>query len=293
MVFPVLDILTTMRCNASCKNCIEFCNMQDRTGLDYSNLEITLEQVAGMVREVRDMATHTSIRPIISKLSLSGGECTLHPQLNEIIKLCKPLLVDKLVDNLYVSTNLVNPVPDKWKELVANISLPKDNWKIHNTVFVYPTKPFSYFDCDHHRKYHTVFSCYGYFICCAGDSYARLYCLDELFLPRIPGNPYDFDEEFYLATYPDVANAVKNKSFESGYYHYLVNGRWECRKQNKNHNPFLMDLICRHCPFGGKEFNPTKNFERDMGSPMSEEYITEALKNKAGRKITKRYVPPL
>ena len=44
-----------------------------------------------------------------------------------------------------------------------------------------------------------------------------------------PGVPDDFDEETYLALYPDVAEAVKAGVFGSGYDHWLTHGEKEGR----------------------------------------------------------------
>ena len=38
-----------------------------------------------------------------------------------------------------------------------------------------------------------------------------------------------FEEAYYLAQYPDVANAVKGGNFRSGLDHYLIVGRAEGR----------------------------------------------------------------
>jgi hypothetical protein len=39
----------------------------------------------------------------------------------------------------------------------------------------------------------------------------------------------DFDEEWYLKTYPDIAEAVKEGRIESGRWHFLENGYFEGR----------------------------------------------------------------
>src|ERR1700687_2788720 len=44
-----------------------------------------------------------------------------------------------------------------------------------------------------------------------------------------PGVPEDFDEETYLALYPDAAEAVKAGDFPSGYDHWLTIGEKEGR----------------------------------------------------------------
>ena len=41
--------------------------------------------------------------------------------------------------------------------------------------------------------------------------------------------PREWDENFYLALYPDVVAVIANGQFGSGYEHYLKNGRMEGR----------------------------------------------------------------
>src|SRR5437763_684512 len=48
-------------------------------------------------------------------------------------------------------------------------------------------------------------------------------------LPSKPGIPDDFDEETYLALYPDVAAYVAAGTFRSGYDHWLTVGEKEGR----------------------------------------------------------------
>ena len=40
----------------------------------------------------------------------------------------------------------------------------------------------------------------------------------------------DFDDDWYLAKYPDVARSVKNGTFDSGYAHFMVHGKAERRE---------------------------------------------------------------
>src|SRR5690349_19130683 len=47
----------------------------------------------------------------------------------------------------------------------------------------------------------------------------------------------DFDEEFYLAIYPDVAEAVANGVWPRGYDHYIAHGRSEGRRRRPDFDP--------------------------------------------------------
>jgi len=56
-----------------------------------------------------------------------------------------------------------------------------------------------------------------------------------------------FDEEFYLLEYPDIAKAVKNKRFKSGYDHYKKHGKKEKRRihpySKEEEFPALIELV--------------------------------------------------
>ena len=54
-----------------------------------------------------------------------------------------------------------------------------------------------------------------------------LRCLLSLLVGRTAGT---FDEARYLETYGDVAGAVENGVYESGFEHYLRYGYWEGRE---------------------------------------------------------------
>jgi hypothetical protein len=42
-------------------------------------------------------------------------------------------------------------------------------------------------------------------------------------------NEDNFDEEYYLLRYPDIADAVKKGAFRNGKHHYNLFGRFEGR----------------------------------------------------------------
>ena len=49
---------------------------------------------------------------------------------------------------------------------------------------------------------------------------------------RIPSRP-NVDEAWYLATYPDVARAVREGRVKSAYDHFIENGYGEGRRPNR------------------------------------------------------------
>ncbi len=62
-----LDLCITYRCNQSCRNCIEFCNLADITGLDYSDSDMTLSQILDFCDQIR------ATRPPPAALYLAEG----------------------------------------------------------------------------------------------------------------------------------------------------------------------------------------------------------------------------
>lgn len=58
-------------------------------------------------------------------------------------------------------------------------------------------------------------------------------------IPRLPPQPPEWDDDAYLAAYPDVAAAVRNGGFHDGYEHYALLGAQEGRapafRKSKRH----------------------------------------------------------
>ena len=48
-----IDLCVTLRCTAACPNCVRFCNMSAVTGLDYSDSDMTMGQIAEFIRQVQ------------------------------------------------------------------------------------------------------------------------------------------------------------------------------------------------------------------------------------------------
>ena len=235
-----LDLLITLRCNAKCWNCVELCNSEPRTGLNYDDSDMTLGQIDHFIDQVKEKGRVA----LFDYLTVTGGEALLHPHVEEIVRRLEPLLERGYVRKLCLNSNLILPSPPSLKKYIINFSQPKDNWKIHHAALLHPTdfggETKTYATCVHYRKNMIVLSYQGYSLCCAGDAYIRLFGMEELIVDTIP-------------MYGPPAG---------------------------------MDRICEHCPFGNEERLPK---ERNVGLPVSAIYTAEAEKNKAGRRITKRF----
>lgn len=194
MPYYSLNVQVTLRCNAFCRNCIKFCNMEDVTGLDSSHTDLTLDQVALLAEELRRMAKRKR-EPVATFLCLTGGEATIHPQIIGIVRLLEPLVSEGVVGGLQIDSNLRHRVPEI-DRYVKNYSTPEQNSAIHNTVLLHPDeiegrRP-SFSSCRHYRKWWPVLNVYGYSMCCAADAYIRLFCLDDLVLAHLPDEPEGF-----------------------------------------------------------------------------------------------------
>ena len=181
-----LDILITLRCNATCRNCIEFCNMQDVTGLDYSDSDMTLGQIDHFIDQVRASGR----RPVFGNVTVTGGEPLLHPDVVAIVHRLEPLVAEGILGNLCVNSNRILAPPPGLESYIINFVLPKDKWKVHRVVLRHPDdlpgQKYTYATCTQYRKNTVVLSYQGYSVCCAGDAYARLFCLDDLISQEIP-----------------------------------------------------------------------------------------------------------
>jgi hypothetical protein len=188
MIYPSLDIQITLRCNGSCLNCIEFCGMARLTGLDYSGADVSLEQVQQLKEELQSLSTERG-GPVVDVLCITGGEPMLHRELAQIVDLLKPLIGAGVANKLIVNSNLIVRM-EELEPYLVNYSTIAEKPLVHNTVLLHPTEIQStlptFESCKHYRKWRPVWNVYGYSLCCAGDGYIRLFCLDELIVPRLP-----------------------------------------------------------------------------------------------------------
>jgi len=187
-----LDIIVTLRCNEKCPNCIEFCNRKADTGLNYADSDMTLEQIDHFIQEV--IATGT--KPFFNSILITGGEPMLHPAIEEIWRRLSVLLTEGYCEKLNVNTNLTIPPSPVFGGNVINYSLPKNNAAIHRASLLHPLEfggqQRTRAQCKHYRKDAWVLSYQGYSLCCAGDAYARLFGMSDLFADSLPASANKF-----------------------------------------------------------------------------------------------------
>jgi hypothetical protein len=209
-IYETIDVEVTLRCNWRCENCIKFCNMQNETGLDYRDTDMSMGQIENFVSEVEKIGAEKK-QLVTNTVFLTGGEPLLHPDIIEMAKLVKTLVDKSLIRSLAINSNLVKKAPEELKPFVVNFSTTEQKAQIHNTVLIHPDdmeqrRP-SFATCKHYRKWRIVLSRYGYNMCCAGDGYMRLFGEEELFIDHLPDSPNGFPLD-------------------------------------------KMDRVCQHCPFG-------------------------------------------
>jgi len=181
--YDYLDLQVTLRCNAACRNCIKFCNLEPITGLDYSDSDLTLGQVCDFISDVQ--ASPASINHLV----VTGGEPLLHPDVEQIVRLLDTELVGTKVQRLLVNTNLTLPVSAEIRPHIVNYSKPSEAPHVHDAVFLHPAD-FGYSPtfatCRHYRKWRIVCNYLGYSLCCAADGYFRLFGWAHLLIDRFP-----------------------------------------------------------------------------------------------------------
>ena len=238
-LFPILDLQITLRCNAHCLNCIKFCNMKQQTGLDYSDSDMTENQIDRFCMHLRHC------NAAFKTIFITGGEPLLHKDIENIVHKLERELGDGNFQELFINSNLIKEAPESIRKYIVNFSKPEDNKLIHNTVLIHPKDfggtPKTYNACTHYRKNRVVLNYMGYSLCCAGDAYIRLFNYEDLIIDQMPESINDFPN---------------------------------------------MDKVCYHCPFSNDNIIP---LEKNAGCPVSDVYYVEAMLNRNGRKLTKRF----
>jgi organic radical activating enzyme len=185
-VFPSICLCVTLRCNALCSNCIEFCNMKEFTGLDYSDSDITLGQIENFIDQLSSFS-----KPVFDNLSVTGGEALLHPDISVIMEKMERIKQEGYINKVQLDSNLITDAPSNLQKYIYNDQKMKDKPSLHKSIFVHPldfggNRKRRYATCTHKRKRTVVLTYQGYSLCCAGDAYIRLFCMENLILDYLP-----------------------------------------------------------------------------------------------------------
>jgi hypothetical protein len=155
---------------------------------------MTIGQIDKCIQDIKDLYKGT---PVIDQIILTGGEPLLHKRIKEIFfKISNELVDGGYVNQLKINSNLQIKAPPELEKYIINFTTVPDKPEVHGCVLVRPQEfggvVHNYFTCRHYRK-NTVVLCYhGYFMCCAGDGYARLMGYDDLFIDKLPETPSGF-----------------------------------------------------------------------------------------------------
>jgi len=97
--FVGLDIYLTKHCNLRCKGCTRYCNIAKQEFYDTDKL-------------MSDLSTMLSNKINIGRLTLTGGEPLLHPDIIDIIKYIRNFHIDKC-PNIFTNGKLFMKLADK------------------------------------------------------------------------------------------------------------------------------------------------------------------------------------
>jgi len=189
MIFPVLDIEITLRCNGYCKNCIKLCCSESETNLNYDDYDLSLNQIKTSITQIKDIGDRNN-EVVFDIVYITGGEPLLHPQFREIFDLVRSELLGKYINTIRINSNGILKY-DELKDHIVTFSNISQKSDIHNTVLLHPDdfdiRP-NFFQCNHYRKGVVVLGYHGYNLCCAADGYMRLFGKSNLFIESLPDN---------------------------------------------------------------------------------------------------------
>jgi hypothetical protein len=170
--------------------------MAEVTGLNYSNSDLTLEQIEKFISQTEKLGSEKNCT-VFDFVQLSGGEPLLHPNIVEIVQSIKERLLDKeLARSLIVNSNLVFGAPTEVKPYLVNYSSVQQKPKEHAAVLLHPDdrgcpRP-TFKDCTYHGKNRVVLTYQGYSYCCVSDGYIRLFGEEDLIVGELPSSPEGF-----------------------------------------------------------------------------------------------------
>ena len=164
-------IAVTYRCNLACKRCNRFLDLSP-----WSNSDVTVEDVklAGKLVLQRDEE--------ISRVRLTGGEPTLHPQLREICEVVKDEWKPTYIS--VVLTNGSRPRPSLDGTFTRYSWPMEDKESIHRSHMVSPAdlglEPHLGFGkpCDIQKGCGRLFDAFGFSFCVLAGGYGRILGVD-------------------------------------------------------------------------------------------------------------------
>ena len=211
--YEIIDIITTLRCNAACPNCVHFCNRKD-LGLNYQDSDLTDEQIELSFEDITRLGKNS-----VHLLMISGGEPLLHPKIEYIVSKAQKLMMDSIIDKFCVESNLILKAPQSIQPFLINGTTPDKNINKHKVVLMHPDdipemRP-TYRTCPNIiAKNKASFWYKGWTNCCVSHGYIRLLKLDYLILPHLPLNINGFPLERMDDVCQHCVFGCKNPKYE-------------------------------------------------------------------------------
>ena len=218
------------------------------TGLDYSDSDMSVEQIQHAIRQIITLGDKTN-RRVFDSIYLGGGEVTLHPQLVEITRFLKRQLIPRYINEVTVNSNLIVRAPEEIRSSVINYTSMDQKEAEHNTALLHPddipsVRP-SYLTCTHYRKNTIVLSYNGYNVCCAADAYMRLFG-NDFFVVELP----DSIEGFPLNRMEEICQhcpfGCPNQPFEKNLGRPVSTIYQEQMKINRERGPRIRTIFPSH-----------------------------------------------
>lgn len=202
-MYPCIDVLLTLRCNATCPNCVRGCNAADVTGLAWdTSSDMSEGQMLALIADLRSIQFLTG-QPATCQLNLSGGEPTLHPRLAEFVRLLEPLLQDNVIGRLTIGTNGLIPPPPGCDQYAMTATPLAEKHRHHYAIYNSPwpaLRDVSWHSCIMPHRFVPVVSRYGCSLCCYGDHLVRLFRREDLLLRTLPHDV----SKFALTSYKEI-----------------------------------------------------------------------------------------
>jgi len=195
-----IELEITLRCNIACPGCSRHCSY-----LDYSDSDMTLEQIDKFVAEVKNHGD-------VDLISVMGGEPTIHPDFEIImLKIYSELFQKGVIKRLQIVTNGVIPVSEVIKQLplsVITVLWERDKLQNFRCQLVAPIdtgqEMKDWRDCEVLRCCGTAVNTYGVSPCGAGGAIARLFGLKKYIVFHLPKSASDFGDLWDMCKYCQV-----------------------------------------------------------------------------------------
>ncbi len=121
LILPVLEVHLTDHCNLNCKGCSHFSNISDEFFLDKNDFERDLKELCNKFK--------------IYSIKLMGGEPLLHPEITEIVSICKNISPISQIDIISNGILLPSLQKDKLDYIKNNANIILSKYPVNSDKF--------------------------------------------------------------------------------------------------------------------------------------------------------------